>query len=290
MSKESVFKRYYSLTKPGVLYGNALTTVAGFLLASSGNIDIWLFLALVTGTSLVIGSACAFNNYLDQDIDKIMARTKNRALVQGSINDKNAVVFASGLGILGMLILYAYTNILVVSIGLIGFIVYVFLYGMLSKRLSVHGTLVGSISGAMPILAGYVAATGAIDVGAVIVFAILFLWQMPEFYSISIYRRSEYKAAGIPVISVVKGVEQTKIQILLYTAAFVIATLSLTAFGYTGIVYLLVMGTLGLYWLLMAAEGLKATDNERWARKMFRFSLVIILALCAMLSVGSILP
>lgn len=285
-------KRYYSLTKPGVLYGNALTAAAGFLLASAnkGRLDIGLFLALFAGTTLVIASACVFNNYLDQDIDKIMARTKKRALVEGTIKGPNAVIFATSLGIIGLLTLYLFTNLLVVIIGIIGFVDYVFLYGMLSKRLSVHGTLVGSISGAMPILAGYTAVTGIIDAGAIIVFLILFFWQMPEFYSISIYRLNEYKAAGIPVISVARGVEHTKKMILLYTFAFVISTLLLTAWGYTGLIYLIVMGTLGLKWLIIGISGFGVTDNDAWARKMFRFSLVMILALCLMLPVGAILP
>ncbi len=285
-----MFNKYYQLTKPGVLYGNALTTVAGFLMASNGGFDTALFLATVFGSTLIIASATTINNYLDQDIDRLMTRTKNRPLIIGLIKPRNALIFGILLGISGVALLIAYVSWLVVIIGLVGFVVYVFLYGALSKRRSMHGTLVGSISGAMPILAGYAAASGTIDTGGVIVFLILFFWQFPEFYSISIYRRKEYKAAGIPVISVVKGVEHTKLQILFYTAAFVIATISLTAFGYTGLTYLIIMSTLGLYWVRIGLDGLKTDNNDRWARRMFRFSLVMILALCVMLPVGVILP
>lgn len=283
----ATFKDYYSLTKPGVLYGNALTAAAGFLLAARGNIDHWLFIALCIGSTLIIASACVLNNYLDQDIDSKMARTKARATVTGVIKGRNAVFFSILLGILGVVILYAYTNMLVLGIGIVGFIVYVVLYGMLSKRLSMHGTLVGSISGATPILAGYCAVSGVIDPGAMIVFAILFLWQMPEFYSIAIYRLSEYKAAGVPVISVLKGVTHTKVQILFYTLAFVIATALLTFFGYTGYIYLVVMMTLGGYWLGLALRGLKVEDNNGWARKMFRFSLVMLLVFCFLISIDA---
>ena len=179
---------------------------------------------------------------------------------------------------------------LVEIIGIIGFIDYVVLYGMLSKRLSIQVTLVGSISGAVPILAGYVAVTGTIDLGAVLVFAILFLWQMPEFYSIAIYRRKEYKAAGVPVISVVKGSEHTRLQIFFYTVAFVVATLLLGIYGYAGYSYSVMMALLGAYWIWLGLKGFRAKDIEMWARHMFRFSLIVLLAFCAMISIDSLLP
>jgi protoheme IX farnesyltransferase len=283
----STFKEYYSLTKPGVLYGNAITAAAGFLLASHGHIQIWLFVALCVGTTLVIASACVLNNYLDQDIDSKMARTKNRAIVAGKVAGNRAVIFSIVLGLLGLIILLRYTNLLVVAIGIIGFIDYVVLYGMLSKRLSYHGTLVGSISGAAPILAGYCAVTGSIDIGAIIVFSVLFLWQMPEFYSIAIYRQKEYKVAGVPIISVIKGVRVTRIHIFFYTLAFVIATLLLFAFGYTKYSYLIIMGLSGLYWIWLALQGLRAKDSDAWAYKMFHYSLIILLVFCLMISVDA---
>jgi len=208
-------RAYYKLTKPGVLYGNVLTALAGFLLASHGQVDWLLFLALTSGMTLVIASACVINNYLDQDIDSKMERTKVRPLIRGDVSGKGAVIYSIVLGVVGMAILVAFTNWLVVAVGLLGFIDYVVLYGMLSKRLSIHGTLVGSISGAAPILAGYCAVSGALDVGALLVFLVLFLWQMPEFYSIAIYRQKEYAAAGVPVMSVVKGKQNTIIQIFI---------------------------------------------------------------------------
>lgn len=285
-----MLRKYYELTKPGVLYGNALTTVAGFLLASKGDINLGLFLATVAGSTLIIASACVVNNYLDQDIDRLMSRTKNRPLVAGTVKPAHALIFGIVLGLLGTVILAMFTSLLVLGIGMTGFIVYVFLYGALSKRRSVHGTLVGSVSGAIPILAGYVAASGRIDFGAVIVFMVLFLWQMPEFYSISIYRRAEYKKAGVPVISVVKGVGHTKREIFAYTVAFVAATLALRFYGYAGNTYLIVMGLLGFYWIRLGLQGLKTNGSEAWARRMFRFSLVILLAFSLMISVDNLLP
>jgi heme o synthase len=290
MTSASLIKTYFSLTKPGVLFGNALTAAAGFLLASRGNPDPILFLALVIGSTLVIASACVLNNYFDRDIDRVMARTKTRAVAAGVIPGRNAVIFGSILGAAGFAILYQYTSILVIVLGAIGFIDYLIFYAMLGKRKSMHGTLIGSISGAIPILAGYAAVSGAIDAGAVIVFLILFFWQMPEFYSIAIYRHDEYKKAGVPVISVVKGIAQTKLQILIYTVLFVISTLLLFVFGYVGIMYLIVMGILDIIWLGIGIQGFTAKDTNLWARNMFRFSLIILLAFSILISLTGILP
>lgn len=283
-------KQYYELTKPRVTYGNVLTVVAGFLFASNGAIDWWLFFWTTLGMTLVIASACALNNYLDRDIDAKMERTKSRPSVKGSISSRNMVIFASVLGLLGLAMLALYTNMLVVIVAIIGYIDYVVFYGMLSKRMSVHGTLVGSISGAAPILAGYVAVSGAFDIGAALVFLIIFLWQMPEFYSIAVYRRDEYKAASVPVSSVTRGIKKTKVQIFFYTLAFVITTLLLTLFGYTGITYTLIMGGLGLYWLSLGFKGLTAKNSDAWARKMFRYALIILLVFSFLISVEAYLP
>ncbi len=283
-------RQYYKLTKPGVLHANALSSSAGFLFASRGQIDLALFVWLTIGMTLVIASACVLNNYLDQDIDKLMTRTKKRPLIQGTVSGTGAVVFSIVLGLLGVGVLVLTTDLLVTTIAIVGFVTYVVLYGMWSKRQSVHGTLVGSVSGAIPILAGYVAAAGVIDAGAVLVFLVLFFWQMPEFYSIAIYRREEYKKAGVPIISVVRGVSRTKKEIFVYTIAFVLSTLLIPVFGYAGYLYMITMTLLGAYWIWLGAVGLQAKDSEKWARKMFRFSLIILLVFCFLISVEALLP
>ena len=208
MSKLGV---YYQLVKPGVMYGNVLTGIAGYLFAAGhfGQFSWVGFLATIFGMTLVVSAACVLNNYLDQDIDQIMQRTKKRPSVTGQVSGRAMVIYSMSLLVLGTIALYIWTNWLVVVIGLLGFVIYVWLYGALSKRRSLHGTLVGSISGAMPIAGGYAAVSGSVDIGLIVIFLILFFWQFPEFYSISIYRRKEYKAASIPVISVVRGVPST---------------------------------------------------------------------------------
>ena len=282
-----MLKAYYQLTKPGIIYGNILTATAGFLFATKlRHIHIGLLLATLIGTALVIAAACVFNNYIDRGIDKKMARTKKRALVQGAIPARNALVYATVLVLAGFGVLIAKTNWLVVGIGLVAFIDYVVLYGFYKRR-SVYGTIVGSISGAAPVVAGYCAVTDRFDGAALILFLILVLWQMPHFYAIAMYRFDDYKNAGLPVLPVKKGWHATKVQIVVYIAAFVLAVGSLTAFGYAGYIFGIIMMLVGVAWLRQGIRGFTTDDNRQWARKLFFVSLLVILALSIMLSVGS---
>jgi protoheme IX farnesyltransferase len=278
-----MFKSYYGLTKPGIIYGNIITCIAGFLLASKWNVNIYLLPETVVGLSLVIASGCVFNNYIDRKIDKKMERTKRRAIVTGEISGRNALVFASILGIAGLLVLLL-TNLLTTLIAFVGFFFYVVMYSM-AKRGSQYGVLVGSISGAVPPVVGYVAVANRFDIGALLLFAILTVWQMPHFYAISIYKMQEYKAAGIPVLPLMKGIFQTKLQMLIYIILFIVSCLLLFALGYTGKLYLVIVLILGISWLLFSLRGFKTVNNNKWARKMFVFSLVNLLVLCIMISI-----
>ncbi len=283
-------KDYYYLTKPGIIRGNAITTIGGFLLASRGHVHPLLFLATLIGISLVIAASCVFNNVMDRRIDRMMARTKNRALVTGLISPTNALIYGSLLGLIGFSLLICFTNLVTVLVALTGVIFYVLLYGY-SKRRSVYGTLVGSVSGAVPIVVGYTAVTGRFDLGASLLFLILVLWQMPHFYAIAIYRLRDYAAAGIPVLPVTSGIRAAKLQMITYIAWFLVATNLLTLFKYTGFTYAIVMLGLGLYWFKLCLDGFKkTTDDPIWARKLFRFSLIVIASFSFMISVSVFLP
>ena len=142
----------------------------------------------------------------------------------------------------------------------------------------------------MPIAGGYAAVSGQLDLGLLLAFLAMFFWQFPEFYSIAIYRRSEYAAAKVPVMSVVKGVQSSIVQIFIYTLLYVASTLALTFIGLTGWIYFVVMAIFGLHWILVGYQGFVASDSEKWARKMFRFSMVNVLVFCIMCGVGPILP
>ena len=239
---------YYLITKPGIILGNLITVAAGFLLASKGRIDFWLFFATLIGLAFIIASACVFNNYIDRQIDKKMERTKKRALVTGLISGRNAIAFAIFLGILGSLILLFNTNLLTVLVASVGFLVYVVLYSLWKCR-TIYGTAIGSIAGAVPPVVGYCAVSNHFDVGALILFTMLVLWQMPHFFSIAMWHFDDYVAAEIPVLPVKKGMLRTKIHMVLYIVAFIFTAMLLTLFDYTGYVYLAVTTTLGLHGL-----------------------------------------
>jgi protoheme IX farnesyltransferase len=152
------FKSYYRLTKPGIIQANVMTAAAGFLFASTHHIDLKLLVATLAGTALIIASACVVNNYTDRGIDSKMARTKKRATVTGEISTKNTLLFATILGLLGIIILIKFANKWPLIIGLLAFIDYVILYGI-AKRTTIHSTLVGTIAGSASIVAGYCAVT-----------------------------------------------------------------------------------------------------------------------------------
>ena len=244
---------------------------------------------MLTGLSLVIASACVFNNYIDREIDAKMARTNQRALVRGAISVRAAIIFGSILGVAGAAILGVFTNLLTLAISLFGFFAYVVLYGIWKRR-SAIGTVVGSISGAVPPVVGYVAVTGRLDVAAGILFLIIVLWQMPHFYAIAIYRLSDYTAANIPVLPSKQGIRATKIQMLAYIVAFTVAAASLYLLGYAGVAYLVVTLMLGLVWLALGLSGFAAANDTLWAKQMFKYSLVVITGLCLVISLNTVLP
>ena len=273
---------YYLMTKPGIIFGNLVTVAAGFLLASKGQIDIWLFLAVLLGLAFIMASACVFNNYIDRSLDKKMERTKNRALVSGVISGRQAIIFAICLEIIGNVILFAFTNLLTVFVAAIGFFVYVVLYSLWKSR-TVYGTAIGSIAGAVPPVVGYCAVSNEFDAGALILFTMLVLWQMPHFFAIAMYHLDDYAAAGIPVLPLKKGILRTKIHMVLYIMAFILTAVLLTFFNYTGYVYLIVALSIGLLWLGLSIKGFASKDDRAWGGQMFRLSLVLILAICVVI-------
>lgn len=280
----------YRLTKPGVTYGNLITTVAGYLFAANGIIDWIVFTALTVGTWAVIASACVINNYLDQDIDAVMTRTKKRPLLTGEVKPVQALVFGVLLAVFGTLLLLLFTNVWVAGIGIVGWVVYVWLYGALGKRKSVHGTLVGAVSGAVPIWAGWLAVYPGFDVVGMLLFLVIFFWQMPEFYAISIFRKDEYAKAGIPVSAVVRGVRATTLQIVVFTVLTIIATLALVVSPLTSWTMLIVLAVMSVVWISVAAKGLWATDPAVWAKNEFHFALIFLVVFCVVISINPYVP
>ena len=284
-----MLKQYYELTKPGIIYGNAMTATAGFLLAEKGHFNIALFLATIVGLSLVIASGCVFNNYLDRYIDGRMQRTKDRPMVLKLLPVKTVLTYGSILGLLGAAVLFFFTNLLTAGIAAGGFFFYVFVYTPLKRR-TIHSTLLGGIAGAVPPVVGYCAVTNHFDLAALLLFLILMLWQLPHFYSIAIYRLKDYTAASIPILPVKKGVLVTKIQMVVYIIFFTLAAVMLSVLHYTGTTYLIIAALLGLTWLGFSLKGFTTKNETAWARKMFFISLIVLTLLSLTISLTVVLP
>jgi len=278
-SSYHAIRTFISLTKPGIIFGNAVTATAGFVLASRGYIDPKLFFFTMLGLCLIIASGCVFNNYIDRKADAQMKRTKQRALARELISPQSALLFACVLGLFGIFLLAQYSSFIALSIALFGLFVYVVAYSFL-KYHSMYATWIGSIAGAVPPLVGYCAVSRCIDKAAWILFFLIAFWQLPHFFAIAIYRLEEYSAASIPVLPRQKGVQATKIHMLIYIIAFLGVSSTLFLYGYVGLGYLITSGLLGMSWLILCLKGFQCENDTRWARKMFIFSLVVVMGLC----------
>lgn len=281
-----MINKYYQLIKPGIVFGNLISVIGGFLLAAQGHIDYFLFTTTMVGVSLVVASGCVFNNLIDLDIDRKMERTKNRVLAKGLISKKHSIIYAILLGISGFWLLYSYINPIAISLAVWGFIIYVSIYSLYMKRKSVYGTLIGSLSGASPPMIGYCAVSNQFNKCTLILMLIFSLWQMAHSYAIAIFRLDDYQLASIPVFPVKHGVEMTKRYIIIYIISFIAASIMLAASGYVGYEYLIVTTSINILWLIIALVGYHtASNNILWAQKMFIFSVIAITCLSIMISI-----
>jgi len=271
-----MLKKYLFLTKPGILFGNFITTLGGFFLAAQGSIDILLLLLTLIGTTLVVASGCVVNNVIDQDIDTKMQRTQNRALVKKTISPTVALIYAFVLGIIGFSILWFGVNGYAFLFAVIGFVVYVGFYSLWTKRTSIHQTVIGSISGASPPVIGYTAVTHQFDVAALLLFLAYGLWQMPHSWAIAIYRFDDYKNAGIPILPVARSIYRTKIECVIYILLFAAVLNGLYCFGYTNVFFLITFNALTAYWFYLSIIGFKAENDQLWAKRFFLYSVILI--------------
>jgi protoheme IX farnesyltransferase len=283
-------KSYLQLIKPGITLSNTISGVAGFFLAASFvTFSLSAFIGAIGGIAFIIASACVMNNILDRDIDKRMKRTAKRDIASGVISIPKAFTVGILLGLIGFGLLVFLTNGLTVLLGVIAYVWYVAIYGF-AKRTTVYSTLIGGVAGALPPAAGYTALTGTFDAGAIILFLILFFWQMPHFYAIAMFRQSDYASAKLPVWSVKYGMKSSKVQILLFTFIFAIVFALPTVFNYTGVVYIVASIALSVYWLYKGISLYSMDDDIKWARTMFGVSLVVMLAMSLLIAVGGYLP
>ncbi len=230
-------KAYFALTKPRVIELLLIATIPTMILAQRGIPDPWLVLATVFGGALSAGSANSFNCYIDRDIDKIMGRTKSRPLVTGELSAKEAYLFAWGLGVLSVVWLGLVVNPLAALLSLGAILFYVFVYTLLLKRRTPQNIVWGGAAGAMPVLIGWAAVTGEVSATAWVLFLIVFLWTPPHYWPLSLRYKTEYDAAGVPMLPVVRNNKTVGIQIVLYAWALVASTLLLIPVGQMGVLY-----------------------------------------------------
>ena len=285
-----MLKKYLFLTKPGILFGNFVTTLGGFFLAAQGSVDFLLLLITLIGTTLVVASGCVINNVIDQDIDQKMQRTKNRAMVTKTISPAIALAYAAVLNVIGFAILWFWVNAYAFLFAVLGFVVYVLFYSLWTKRTTIHQTVIGSISGASPPVIGYTAVSHEFDMAALLIFIGYALWQMPHSWAIAIYRFDDYKNAGIPILPVARSILRTKIESLIYVVLFTIAMNALFVYGYANWLYLVILNALCIYWFYIGVLGFKAENDQLWAKRFFLFSVILITVISICFSFTSTAP
>lgn len=270
----TAWKDFMSLIKIGIVNSNLITTFTGLWLAFifTGthflqSIDIVIFTML--GSSLIIAGSCALNNFIDRDIDPLMERTKERPTVTGKISGSRTIVVGFTFTIMGLFMLFL-TNVTTGIIGVIGIIFYVVVYSMWSKRLYVSNTVIGSISGAVPPLIGWAAVDPSLPPMAWMLFLLMFIWQPPHFYALAMRRVEEYRAAGIPMLPVVKGFKTTKWHIIIWVACLLPVPFFMTSLG---TLFVILATVLNIGWLALGIIGFKRKDDIKWATLMFVYSL-----------------
>ena len=272
------WRDYLELCKPKVVLLMILTAVVGMFLATPGLVpwDVLLFGNL--GIALCAGSAAAINHVVDQRIDAVMARTRNRPIAQGRVGTGQAVVFAAVIGLLGMAILILLVNALTAWLTFASLIGYAFIYTYFLKRATPQNIVIGGLAGAAPPLLGWTAVTNDIHGYGLLLVLIIFAWTPPHFWALAIHRREEYAKVDIPMLPVTHGNEYTALHILLYTLLMFASTILPFATGMSGPLYLLGALALGggfIYWAILLMIG----KDRRAPMETFRYSIVYLMAL-----------
>lgn len=287
---------FIKLAKPGIIVSNSIAAFGGFWIAFVSSekplTGLAFFMTMITamlGTAFVMASGTVYNNYFDRHMDAKMERTRSRASVTGKMPPGLILTYGSVLGISGLAMLY-FLNPLTAILGLAAFIFYAIIYTVWVKRASVWSTFVGSFPGAAPPLMGYCAITGEITVTSVMLYAIMFLWQPPHFWAIGIRRKEEYRAAGVPLLPVVKGNHVTKVKMIQYIAVLVPVTLLFPfslGTGHISPFYFLTAFVLGGIWIKKSMQGFKTDDDVKWAKDMFVYSLIYFCLLFFVMMIDS---
>ncbi len=280
---------YLGLCKLRVVSLIVFTAIVGMFLAVPGMVPLDILLFATAGIGLSAASAAAINHVLDARIDAVMRRTRRRPLPKGHLTETQALAFAFGLGVLGMVLLVTGVNVLTAVLTFVSLIGYAVIYTVFLKRATPQNIVIGGAAGAAPPILGWTAVTGEVHAHALILFLIIFTWTPPHFWALAIARKDEYAKVGVPMMPVTHGVAFTRLQILLYTVLLVLVTLLPYLTGMSGLVYLI--GALGLgSGFLYYAVAMMVSSRPELPMRTFTYSITYLTGLFAVLLIDHYVP
>ena len=280
-------KDFLTLTKPIIVGLLLVTTFAGLVAGGKTWPSFPLTFWTLLGGALAAGGSGAINQYIDRDLDKHMQRTARRPMAAGRMMPAEGLAFGLALCIISFYLLAGFVNFLAAFLSLAGMIYYIVLYSILLKKVTVQNIVIGGGAGAIPPLVGWAAATGRLDIPALFLFAIIFMWTPPHFWALALVRRNEYARAGVPMLPVVRGETETRKQVLIYTILLVTLSLSMSVFHFAGNVYLISALALG-GGLLYAAWRMYRVESNKVAWQMYRYSSMYLMLLFLALVVDAL--
>jgi protoheme IX farnesyltransferase len=288
-SRRGSVRDYVTLTKPRIMTLLLLTGLCGMVVGAGGLPPLWLVAATMAGLALACGGASALNHVLDADIDRLMGkRTRSRPVAAGRVSAPYALEFGLALSAFSFVLLAGVVNVLTAALALVGNLFYVLVYTRLLKRSTPQNIVIGGAAGAVPPLVGWAAATGNLTLPALVLFAIVFLWTPPHFWALALLIKRDYAAAGVPMLPVVRGEDETARQIVLYTVALVAFTLAPALWGQFGLVYLVAAGTLGGGFLWLAWK-LRRERTPARASLLFHYSLAYLALLFVAMALDAVI-
>jgi protoheme IX farnesyltransferase len=282
------FGDYYELSKPRIIALLLITTAAAMVMAARGVPPFGLLFWTLLAGGLAAASAGAFNCIWDADIDRLMKRTQGRPIPQERISIRDAVIYAVTAGVVSFAIFYWLVNPLAAWLSLAGNLYYVIVYTIWLKRVTPLNIVVGGAAGAVPPLVGWAAVTHTIGAPALGLFALIFLWTPPHFWSLALMTETEYGKANIPMLPNVCGKERTKREIVYYTILLVAASLALYPLHVMGAFYFAAAAVLGGIFLFDALRTWREQSGSQQARKLFRYSLLYLALLCLVMVIDRI--
>ncbi len=271
LNLRALVKSYLDLTKLPIVLLLLFTTVTTMVIASNGIPNIDILIPTLIGGAFAAAGASAINQYIDRDMDAMMARTARRPIPSGRVAPLNALLFGMGLLAWAVLVLAMWVNWLAAVLALFGGLYYVILYTLILKRNTVVNILIGGGAGAVPVLVGWAAVTGTLSFQAFILFAIIFYWTPPHSWALALLVNKDYTLAKVPMMPVAHGEEATRRQILLYSVQLVLITLLPLPFKFLGGIYIVTAALLGIGMLYMAVKLIQKADGAA-ARAMYKYT------------------